>query len=169
MSTRKVLLPMATLLLSACAINSGNSGAGGAIPTYVPAGGESGSYTHKLDASREQIMKAAKRVIIDRGYSIADWDPETGTVSTHAIRDRLPADAADCGVLEGVDNPLTSDRTKGRTQVGIVARDGAASIHLSIEAEYRIPGTTEYLVLHCVSKGAVEQRVADAIRSEIGR
>jgi hypothetical protein len=149
------------LALAACASTDDT------LPGYAPSTEVPGSYTHEFDATREQIMTAAKRAIVSRGYSVADWDPGSGTLTTHAIRRRLEPEVADCGTLEGVGNGLASDRTKSRLYVGIVARDGAAAIHATIEAEYRIPGLMDYLALDCVSSGVVEARVAEAIRAEL--
>ena len=158
---RVVLAAAVGFGLAACAST------GSTLPSYSPSTDVPGSYTHEFDATRDQIMTAAKRAIVSRGYSVADWDPASGTLTTHAIRRRLEPDVADCGTLEGVGNGLASDRTKSRLYVGIVARDGAAAIHATIEAEYRIPGLMDYLALDCVSSGVVEQRVAEAIRAQL--
>jgi hypothetical protein len=155
------LAAVAGLGLAACASTDST------LPSYSPSTEVPGSYTHEFDATRDQIMTAAKRAIVSRGYSVADWDPASGTLTTHAIRRRLDPEVADCGTLEGVGNGLASDRTKSRLYVGIVARDGAAAIHATIEAEYRVPGLMDYLALDCVSSGVVEARVAEAIRAQL--
>ena len=156
-------IPIATTL----AMLAGCATSGSSIPDYSPSTEVPGSYTHEFDATRDQIMSAAKRAIVSRGYAVADWDPANGTLTTHAIRRRLDPEVADCGSLEGVGNGLASERTKSRLYVGIVARDGSAAIHATIEAEYRIPHQMEYLALDCVSSGVVEKRVAEAIRAQL--
>lgn len=156
------------ITLIAIAGLSGCASTGSSIPGYTPSKEVPGSFSHEFNGDQAAIMTAAKRAIVARGYSVADWDTDSGTLTTHAIRRRLGPDVADCGNIEGVGNGLASDRTKSRLYVGIVARDGGAAIHSTIEAEYRIPNRMEYLALDCVSNGTIEQRVADAIRAQLG-
>jgi hypothetical protein len=162
-SSRVLLATLGAIVIGLGACTS----SGSAIPDYRPSTEVPGVYTFELDATRDEIMTAAKRAIVARGYAVADWDPASGTLTTHAIRRRLEPTVADCGQLEGVGNGLASERTKSRLYVGIVARDGAAAISTTIEAEYRIPELMDYLALDCVSTGVIEARTAEAIRAEL--
>jgi hypothetical protein len=162
-TARALLATLCPALLGLAACTS----PGSAIPDYRPSTEVPGVYTFELPGTRDEIMAAAKRAIVSRGYAVADWDPASGTLTTHAIRRRLEPAVADCGQLEGVGNGLASERTKSRLYVGIVARDGAAAISATIEAEYRIPELMDYLALDCVSSGVVEARTAEAIRAEL--
>jgi hypothetical protein len=128
---------------------------GGCAATYKRPETLPAEHAASIPASRADIVRAAKQVLVAEGFQISSYDDAAGVVTT-ALRDfRLDPSEADCGTTLGIDY-LKDNRTVARLGFGIVARDGRAVATATMEAYYRVGSATQDITLSCISRGVLE-------------
>lgn len=153
---RLPFIVMSTLLLVACAATY-------APPTIAPA-----NVTVSTNASRLELMRAARQVLAIEGYQIASADDASGVISTLPRAMPVSPDHAHCGSNAGVDNAYLRDtRTQSRLAVNVLARDRSLTVRATVDADYRPGSSMQDMTLTCVSKGVLERAIAAKILAAI--
>lgn len=123
-------------------------------------------YAKQLHASKQAILKVAKRVLISEGYQLTYADDESGVVSTSPRNFRLTPEQADCGTTMGIDY-LKDKRTSTRVGYGVSVKDGSITIKANIESEYKPGDTMQNITLSCVSRGPLEADMFSKIEASL--
>jgi hypothetical protein len=116
-----------------------------------------------INASKSEILTAARQVLVSEGYQITSSDESSGTISTAMKNLRLSPDHADCGLTMGLDY-LKDNRTSTKVGIGIIAIDGMVTIKANVEGEYKPGAIDQDITLTCVSKGLLEQSLYEKIK-----
>lgn len=116
----------------------------------------------QIQADQVVIMKSAKRVLTVNGFQITAFDDEAGVISTAPKNMRLAPGDADCGRTMGIDY-LKDKRTTTQVAVSVLVQDGSAQVKASINGEYRPGDVSQDMMLSCVSRGTVEQKLLNDI------
>lgn len=137
----------------------------GCATTYKPpVGGEPVFPPTSLNATKAQIMQAAKAALISDGYQITYTDDDTGVISTALKNQRLRSSQANCGTTLGLDY-LDDNRTSSKVGFGLLISDKKITLKLNIESEYK-PGSVEQNInLTCQSTTVIEEAMSKKIIS----
>ena len=141
---RNILLALAISLLVACA------------STYVPPTSTAPVVMSAVSASKAEILRAAKVVLVSEGFQITNSDESAGTISTAPRNLRVSPGQANCGTTMGIDY-LKDKRTSTRVAFGILAADGTIMVKANIEGEYKPGSVDQDITLTCVSRGVLER------------
>lgn len=133
---------------------------------YKPPEGESKSVHQDIQTTKEQIFKASKRALALDGYQITGSDLDAGLVSTASKDYRLTPDQANCGKAMGIDY-LKDKRTKTTVAYNIIFDNNSVDIKSNIQGEYKVGSTTFDVTLTCLSKGVIENDLAEKIKQNI--
>lgn len=124
------------------------------------------TFSKPLPASKQSILAAAKRTLIDDGYQLTYADADAGIISTAPRNFRITPAQADCGTTMGIDY-LKDNRTSSRLGYGISATEGAITIKANIESEYKPGDTLQNITLSCVSRGMLEAELFSKISAAL--
>lgn len=134
----------------------------GCAATYAPPTHVARSVTKDFDAPRAELLRAAKRVLIEDGYQITAMDDTAGIISTAPRDTRLTPQLADCGTTMGLDY-LKDNRTISKVGVGVSVLDGRLVVTASLSAKYLEGNDVQSISLTCVSKGVIEAEILDQV------
>lgn len=148
---KKMLLPVAMLLMTGCAM------------TYAPPTTNPTLFSSELKGTKTDLMKVARLVLISEGYQIASSDADSGTISTAPRNLRVTPDTADCGTTMGIDY-LKDNRTSTRVSYGLIIDDGKLTVKANVEGEYKPGAVTQDMTLTCISRGLLEKNLFEKIR-----
>lgn len=149
-----ILVAIASTFISACA------------HTYEPPRISYKGNQQAINAPKDKILSAAKRVLISEGYQITSIDNDAGTISTAVRTLKINPEDANCGTTMGIDY-LKDHRTLTKIGVGIVAEDNSLIVRTNIEGEYRRVSASQDITLTCVSRGGIEQVLQSKIQGAI--
>ena len=121
-----------------------------------------------VSASKAELLRAAKRVLVAEGYQITNTDDSAGVVSTAPRNLRVTSAQADCGTTMGLDY-LKDNRTSTRVGFGVVAEDGKLMVRSTIEGEYKPGAIEQNITLTCVTKGLLEREMLAKITAGLSR
>jgi len=134
--------------------------------TYVPPTAKASVNTKTLSASKNKILSAAKKVLINEGFQITAYDDSAGIISTAAIDQKLTPAQADCGTTMGIDY-LKDNRTSTRVAYGVIVDGNNLIIKTTITGEYK-PGTvSQDITLTCISRGQLGRELLNKIANNI--
>ncbi|MFW2036530.1 hypothetical protein ACG93L_13825, partial [Acinetobacter junii] len=86
--------------------------------------------------------------------------------SRTALCNKAHPSYADCGKVMGIDY-LKDKRTKTTVAQNIIIDDNSLSIKSNIQGEYKVGSTTFDVTLTCLSKGVIENDLAEKIKQNI--
>lgn len=144
MRTTKITAMLGMLCLVGCAA------------TYQPPTALNVGSTEKIDRSKAEIFRAARRSLVADGNQILNADESSGTISTVPRDYRLTPELADCGTTMGIDY-LKDNRTSGKLAWGLIIDDGRIEIRAQLQAEYKPGAVDQNITLNCRSRGVLEK------------
>ena len=115
-----------------------------------------------VTASKADLMRSAKQVLVTEGFQITNSDEAGGIISTAPTNLKVTPEQADCGTTMGIDY-LKDKRTATRVGYGVIADEGKLTVKATIEGEYKPGDVTQNITLTCVSRGMLEKAMADKI------
>ncbi|MDQ9009039.1 hypothetical protein RFI36_04660 [Acinetobacter gerneri] len=124
------------------------------------------SASEQVSASKDQILKAAQRALAINGEQIMSANADAGVISTAARDYRLTPDLADCGTTMGIDY-LKDNRTSTKVAYNILIADNSLDVRTTLQGDYKVGDVTQNITLTCVSRGVLEQKMIQKIKSEI--
>lgn len=119
-------------------------------------------------ASKADLLRSTKRVLVAEGFQITNTDDAAGVVSTAPRNLRVTPEQADCGTTMGIDY-LKDNRTATRVGFGVIAEDGKLMIRTTIEGEYKPGAVDQNITLTCVSRGLLERDMLAKITAGVSR
>jgi hypothetical protein len=120
-----------------------------------------------INASKSDIMKAAKRTLVLSGYQITSYDDVSGVISTAPRNKKVTPEQADCGTTMGIDY-LKDNRTETNVSYGIIVEDsGHTTVRTTIQGNYRPGSVNQNITLTCISRGILEKLMMTKIRSQL--
>ncbi|YCO59226.1 hypothetical protein ACL9Z5_002507 [Acinetobacter calcoaceticus] len=124
------------------------------------------SASEKVDASKDQIFKAAQRALAINGEQIMSANTDAGVISTASRDFRLTPELADCGTTMGIDY-LKDNRTSTKIAYNILISDNSLDVRTTLQGDYKVGDVTQNITLTCVSRGILEQQMIQKIKAEI--
>ncbi len=124
------------------------------------------SASEQVSATKDQIFKAAQRALAINGEQIMSANADAGVISTAARDYRLTPDLADCGTTMGIDY-LKDNRTSTKVAYNILIADNSLDVRTTLQGDYKVGDVTQNITLTCVSRGVLEQKMIQKIKSEI--
>ena len=147
---KKIYLILFLILLMGCAA------------TYTQPTTIAPNISDNVKASKADILRSAKQILVTEGYQITSYDDSAGIISTAPKNLKVTPEQADCGKTMGIDY-LKDKRTATKVAFGILALDNKITVKTTIEGEYK-PGTVDQnIVLTCVSRGPLERDMLSKI------
>lgn len=153
---RNIFAVLTTLLLVACATTYEQ-------PTLVAP-----QITSAVSASKSDILRVAKQVLVSEGFQITNSDDSAGIISSAPRNLRVAPTQANCGTTMGLDY-LKDNRTSTRVAFGIIAEDGKVMVKANIEGEYKPGAVDQDITLTCVSRGVLERDLLAKITGSFSR
>lgn len=134
----------------------------GCAATYTQPTTIAPNISDNVKASKADILRSAKQILVTEGYQITSYDDSAGIISTAPKNLKVTPEQADCGKTMGIDY-LKDKRTATKVAFGILALDNKITVKTTIEGEYK-PGTVDQnIVLTCVSRGLLERDMLSKI------
>ncbi|WP_457794961.1 hypothetical protein [Acinetobacter baumannii] len=124
------------------------------------------SASEQVNATKDQIFKAAQRALAINGEQIMSANADAGVISTAARDYRLTPDLADCGTTMGIDY-LKDNRTSTKVAYNILIADNSLDVRTTLQGDYKVGDVTQNITLTCVSRGVLEQKMIQKIKAEI--
>ncbi|WDE04649.1 hypothetical protein SG34_025515 [Thalassomonas viridans] len=112
----------------------------------------------KHNLAVEDMLKSAKKKLLQNGYQIQRFDSEAGIISTSLKNKKLTPAEADCGKIMGLDY-LKDNRSKTEMALNIIVTEQDITVKSSIYVEYELGESTQDIALTCVSRGVVENKL----------
>lgn len=153
---RSILIGVVALLTAGCAATYTQ-------PTLVAP-----LISKSVDATKTEILSAAKKVLVYEGYQITYSDEKSGLISTALRNHRITPEQADCGTTMGIDY-LKDNRTSTKVGFNVIADDGKITVKATIEGEYKPGSVDQDITLTCVSRGMLERIILDKIINKINQ
>jgi hypothetical protein len=153
---RLLIVVIACLWLAACAA------------TYVQPTIVAPRASDVVTASKANVLRAARQVLVAEGYQLTGSDDAAGVVSTAPRNLRVTPEQADCGTTMGIDY-LKDKRTATRVGFGVIAEDGKLTVKAIIEGEYKPGAVDQNITLTCVSRGLLERDMLTKIKAAVAR
>lgn len=136
----------------------------GCAATYAAPTVPNQSATVTVINPRSDVLAAARRALVSAGYQITAFDDASGIVSTAPRDSRLTPEDAACGTTMGIDY-LKDNRTTTRVAYGVIVANGRMEVRANIEGEYKPGQVDQNITLACVSRGVLDQAMADKIKA----
>jgi len=153
---RNIFAVLTTSLLVACAA------------TYEQPTSVAPQITSAISASKSDILRAAKQVLVSEGFQITNSDESAGIISSAPRNLRVSPAQANCGTTMGLDY-LKDNRTSTRVAFGIIAENGKVTVKANIEGEYKPGAVDQDITLTCVSRGVLERDLLTKIAGSLSR
>ena len=153
---RTIIVVLTTSMLVACATTYEQ-------PTTVVL-----KITSAVSASKSDILRTAKQILVSEGFQITNSDESAGVISSAPRNLRVSPVQANCGTTMGLDY-LKDNRTSTRVAFGIIAEDGKVTVKANIEGEYKPGAVDQDITLTCVSRGVLERDLLTKITGSISR
>lgn len=124
--------------------------------------------TFAVSASKSNIYRAAKQVLVSEGFQITSSDESDGIISSAPRNLLVSRTQANCGTTMGLDY-LRDKRTSTRVAFGIIAEDGKLTVKANIEGEYKPSEVSQNITLSCISRGVLERDLSAKIIGNLSR
>lgn len=160
---RGSLFASAVGLLGAAALG------GCAVPTYLSPSTPSPVASADVQATTSRIMQAVVQTLVADGYQVGATSDSAGLVSSTAQLMTLSSAEVDCGKIKAVlrtADVVSSQRPLIRVAFNVLTADNHLDVRTVIEGS--MPGLGDRReVLSCVSRGVLEQRLLDQIKTRL--
>jgi len=134
----------------------------GCATTYQAPITQSKSYIGNHNSSKGNVMAKARKMLLLKGFQIQSTDDEAGYISTSLKNWKLTPEQASCGTTMGLDY-LKDNRTKTEVAFNVIIDKNTISISSNIQGEYKPGAVDQDITLTCVSKGVIEEKLAQQI------